>query len=67
MGQPATAGPADGDFNEDGRVNHADLVILQDNYGKSTAGAPAIPEPATLFIMLAAGLPALLKRRRSRG
>jgi len=66
MGQPTGAGASDGDFNDDGRVNYADLVILQDNYGKTSADAPTIPEPATFFVMMAAGLPALLKRRQRR-
>jgi len=66
MGQPSMAGATEGDFNGNGTVNYADLVILQDNFGKSSAGATGtIPKPATLFVMMAAGLPALLKRRRS--
>ncbi|MBT3201214.1 MAG: PEP-CTERM sorting domain-containing protein [Phycisphaerales bacterium] len=62
-----TAG--DADFNGDGLVNLADFVILRTNWGEGTApdavALPNIntPEPATLILM-AAGLPALLKRRR---
>jgi len=52
-----------GDFNETGTVDWDDLQILLTAYSAGT-GADTIPEPATLFIMLAAGLPALLKRRR---
>ncbi len=54
---------ANGDFDVDGDVDWDDLQILQDNFGKTSAGG-AVPEPATIFVMLAAGLPALLKRRR---
>jgi len=65
-GPPATgtAGTG-GDFNENGTVDWDDLQTLQAAFGQG-AGADTIPEPATLFIVLAAGLPALLKRRRSR-
>jgi len=53
-----------GDF--DGVVTWRDLAALQANFPNSpTAGAP-VPEPTALFVMMAAGLPALLKRRRSR-
>lgn len=51
-----------GDVNEDGRVDWTDLQLLQDNFGEPTE-ASQIPEPMTMII-LAAGLPALLKRRR---
>ncbi len=52
-----------GDFNENGTVDWDDLQTLLTGYNP-TEGANPIPEPATLVIMLAAGLPALLKRRR---
>jgi len=55
-----------GDFDGDGTVDWDDLQTLMEGMNSSTGGAP-IPEPATLFIMLAAGIPALLRRRRSRG
>ena len=49
--------------NGDGTVNYADLVLLQDNYGKSSAGATGtIPGPATLGL-LALGAMALRRRR----
>jgi len=67
IGQATTAGPADGDFDSDGTVDWNDLQTLMNamNAGGQSA-SPAIPEPATLFVMMAASLPALLKRRRSR-
>ncbi len=52
-----------GDFNETGTVDWEDLQALMTAYNAGTE-TDTIPEPATLFIMLAAGLPALLKRRR---
>ena len=66
MGQASGAILADGDFDEDGDVDWDDLQLLQDHYGETSAASPMIPEPATIFVMLAAGLPALLKRRRRR-
>jgi len=65
FGMASGAAPIDGDINNDGAVDWYDLQLLQEHFGEGggTEGATT-PEPATLFIMLAAGLPALLKRRR---
>lgn len=66
-GAGSAAVRADGDLDRDGDVDWNDLQLLTANYGRTSADAPtAIPEPATLFVMMAAGLPALLRRRRSR-
>ncbi len=66
MGQATSAGATEGDFDLDNDVDWDDLQILQDRFREqNAANANPIPEPATLLIMLAAGLPALLKRRRS--
>jgi len=65
MGGPG-AGPTTGDFDTDNDVDFADLQLLIGNYDAVSGGAPAVPEPATLFVLLAAGLPALLKRRQRR-
>jgi len=62
-GAPGAEGPG-GDLDGNGIVDWADLQILQAAYDAGV-GANTIPEPATLLMMLAAGLPALLKRRRS--
>ena len=56
------AGDSDGDFNDDGFVNRADLLILQDNFGAGGA-SDTIPEPATLGL-LAFGAIAVIRRRR---
>jgi len=64
MGTPSGALLADGDFDGDNNVDYDDLQMLIGNYD-AVSTSQAIPEPATLFVMLAAGLPALLKRRRS--
>ncbi len=58
---------ADGEGNPgtNDMVDWYDLQLFQDNYN-SAEDANTIPEPMTMII-LAAGLPALLKRRRRRG
>ena len=54
-----------GDLTFDGDVNYLDYIALKRSMGDSVrAGGGMIPEPALLFAMMAAGLPALLKRRR---
>ena len=66
MGQATSAGATEGDFDGDNDVDWDDLQILQGRFSEQNAvNATPVPEPATLFVMLAAGLPALLKRRRS--
>jgi len=55
-----------GDFDFDGTVTLLALQALQAGYHNSRAAGTPVPEPTTLSIILAAGLPALLKRRRSR-
>jgi len=52
-----------GDFNENGTVDWDDLQALMAAYNPGD-GADAIPEPATLFIIMATGLPALLRRKQ---
>jgi len=62
-------GAESADFNGDGFVDLEDFAILRGNFGFGVPSAPdgdraaPIPEPATL-IMLAGGLPLLLKRKR---
>ena len=55
-----------GDVDKDGDVDWDDLQFLQEHFGEGTLNANEIPEPTTLLIMVAAGLPAFLKRRRRR-
>jgi len=50
---------------QDNVVDWYDLQLLADNYNPDTEAGNMIPEPASLLIMLTAGLPALLKRRRA--
>jgi len=66
MGTSTGATLAMGNFDTDQDVDWADLQLLIGNYDAVSGGAPAVPEPATLFVLLAAGLPALLKRRQRR-
>ena len=55
-----------GDFDDTSTVDILDLSILANHYGWTTAAAGRpIPEPATILIVTAAGLPMLLKRRRN--
>jgi hypothetical protein len=57
------------DFNEDGRVDLTDFALQRANFGTGVGASPpgaataATPEPATLILM-ASGLPLLLKRKR---
>jgi hypothetical protein len=57
------------DFNEDGRVDLTDFALQRANFGAGIGSSPlddptiTTPEPATLILM-AAGLPLLLKRKR---
>ncbi|HDZ21631.1 MAG TPA: PEP-CTERM sorting domain-containing protein, partial [Phycisphaerae bacterium] len=50
-----------GDANADGLVDATDLAILKASFGFE-APTGAVPEPATLLVMAAAGL-ALLRRK----
>ncbi len=64
-GYPTASGASlgDGDADGDGDVDGIDFGIWQANYPTNMGTAATIPEPATLFVMLAAGLPMLLKSR----
>jgi len=66
MGTSTSATLAMGNFDTDQDVDYDDLQLLIGNFDAVSGGAPAVPEPATLFVLLAAGLPALLKRRQRR-
>ena len=65
-GKANGASLADGDVDGDGEVDGVDFGIWQANYPTNVGGAATIPEPTTLFVMLAAGL-GMLRSRRSRG
>ena len=53
---------SEGDFNGDLVVDISDLGILAGNYGFSTGGA--VPEPATLMLLLAGGVLSIMRNRR---
>jgi len=56
-----------GDWDGNGLIDSADLALWQQNYdpiGTLNVTAAHVPEPATLFVMTAAGLPLLLRRKR---
>ena len=67
-GYPTASGATlgDGDADGDGDVDGTDFGLWQANYPTNLGGSAAIPEPATLFVMLAPGLVILLRNRRSR-
>ena len=65
MGLSVGTAGEDGDFDKDGTVDWDDLQTLIGTMNAADE-TQTIPEPTTLFVILAAGLPALLKRRRSR-
>jgi len=64
-----------GDLDGDGDNDIYDFALFQEAYELAYPAEGAfeammasyVPEPGTLFVMLAAGLPALLKRRRPQG
>jgi len=68
MGQSVAKGTgADGDF--DGQVTAADYNLWKSNFGQTGAAAgalstAAVPEPATMIFLIAAGLTALTRRTR---
>ena len=45
MGMTASATNQDGDANEDGNVDHLDVVAWEDQYGETIAAAATTPEP----------------------
>ncbi len=62
----------DGDANGDHVVNIFDINLISAHWGEmggsaSTASAVAVPEPATIGMMLLAGIAMLASRRRRRG
>ena len=63
FGQPGMK-YADGNANCDAFVNGTDLAIMKASFGFSAPPAGGVPEPMTLLVMAAAGLPLLLKRKR---
>jgi hypothetical protein len=66
FGAGVGGGETVGNFDKAGTVDWTDLGTLMDNMGAGSTAPATTPEPATLFVMMAAGLPALLKRRRRR-
>ena len=67
VGYPTASGAVlgDGDADGDGVVDGTDFGIWQANYPTNVGGVATIPEPATLFVMLAAiGGLALMSPRR---
>ncbi len=74
IGYPTASGAtlSDGDADGDGDVDGADFGIWQANYPTNLGGSAAIPEPATLSLLLIGGLAlstrsrlSLLRRRHS--
>ncbi len=65
LGITSGATLSQGDANNDGAVNHLDLAIWEAQYGtvSTLATVAAVPEPATCWSLLVAGI--LLLRQRS--
>ena len=52
----------------DGQVDAFDYIAMKRNCGRSVPGAaPAIPEPATLLLVLVGAAAPVLRKRRRRG
>ena len=68
MGQGATLGAKEGDFNNDHQVDWTDFQLLMAHYGETTPGAPgAIPEPGSAILLMFGAAVRLggLRRRRA--
>jgi len=63
VGQASTAGAAEGDFDESGTVDWADLQTLVGALNAAGGAGGTIPEPATLGL-LAVGALAVIRRRK---
>ncbi len=66
IGYPTASGAtlSDGDADGDGDVDGADFGIWQAGYPTNLGGSTAVPEPATLFVMLVGGILLLRTRRK---
>jgi len=53
-----------GDFDGDGDVDAADYIIWQASFGSVTSEGAPVPEPATLMLLLAGGVLAIMRNRR---
>ncbi len=51
------------DWNYDGMISDADYTVWSDSYSSGT-GSTAVPEPATMLLLAAGGIVALLRRRK---
>jgi hypothetical protein len=73
-----TAGWYNGDFNYDGKVNVDDYGVIDSNIGiqgapfftagaatGSVAGLSAVPEPASIALLIVTAVPLLRRRRRT--
>ncbi len=55
----------EGDLNDDGTVDDDDLSLLLANWGAGSSPAPeAVPEPATLSLLILGGYGLILRRRK---
>ncbi len=63
LGMGSGALLAQGDLNQDGAVNWADLQILMNAFGTVGGASATTPEPATLWLLALGGL-TLIRRRR---
>ncbi|MEZ6071956.1 MAG: dockerin type I domain-containing protein [Pirellulales bacterium] len=63
--QDPPGSPANGDFNDDGKVDGLDYIVWASNFEMGPNDGVAVPEPATLSLLLIAGV-ALMGRRSRR-
>jgi hypothetical protein len=66
-GMATDASWSHGDFNQDGRVSLADLLILKQHFNEGASpSAAAVPEPSSVSLAIIAGAFVAIRRRRLR-
>jgi hypothetical protein len=67
MSSGSGIGWAQGDFNGDGQVDFSDFQVLLDNWNPAGFSSAAVPEPASLSLLLFGGMAILRRSRKNVG